>query len=627
MELPDWPDEAALNGLRELLGQPEAMWTSPLQRDAVMTVLNTKKDVLAILTTSSGKSMISLIPAMLEHNLVTVLILPLKSLITDYKRKLEKMGLPFLHYTGKDVSRGYCTPNLVLVSVDLAREQHWRQWIAEVDIVKNVRRFCFDEGHYPLTDAKFRESVRDIFMIRSLPCQLVVFSGTVSPKCEPTIKEMFMLDDDVEVFRSPSTNRPEFQLVKATLPLKSSILDVVSHLWTVHAPKFTPEERGLIFVPFIELGQSISTHLNCEFYNSQDPDDTKESIYTRWREGKYKVMVSTSAFSCGNDYAHIPLIIHAGTPREMIGYIQEISRGGRNRKQTFCYLIPGSKWSSASSTELDALLGVKEMADICFGSNNNCIRYAITKYNDGQGIYCGEDKNNFQCSICLPTAGLMPTQLTSIINPFKRKAASDISPMKASKTSKIYNLPVQHPEVLSDSRKETMARIKTAQQKIFSEDEKLFLNIQFNLNMLHGECTACFWMVQHTDSIYQEGRHDFKKCKFHQLPAGMEYITFKSLIHYNPRIHHKICYICHVPNFGDRLHSTFNGPGDCEYLDIILPTLYFGFMNKKKELEKKLDVKWWGLEQYAHWLCGKLVKPKEQSNLISAFLVISNNLM
>ena len=112
MKLPDWPEQAALDGLRKLLGQPDATWTSPLQRDAVMTVLNTEKDVLAILTTSSGKSMLSLIPALLERHLVTVLILPLKSLITDYKRKLDKMHFPYLHYTGQHIPRGYCTPNL-----------------------------------------------------------------------------------------------------------------------------------------------------------------------------------------------------------------------------------------------------------------------------------------------------------------------------------------------------------------------------------------------------------------------------------------------------------------------------------------------------------------------------------
>ena len=622
MEPVDWTEKAALDGLRTLLDQPEATWTSTLQRDSVMTVLNTQQDVLAILTTSSGKSMLSLIPALLEHHLVTVLILPLKSLITDYKRKLDKMHLPYLHYTGQHVPRGYCTPNLVLVSVDLAREQHWKQWIAEINTIKPVRRFCFDEGHYPLTDANFRESVRDIYMIRSLPCQLVVYSGTIAPKCEPTLKEMFMFHPNVKIIRSPSTNRPEFQLIKGDLQSTSSILEVVHHLWTEHARTFTANERALIFVPFIELGRHLSTMLHCEFYNSRDADDITESVYTRWREGTHKVMVSTSAFSCGNDYAHIPLIIHAGTPREMIGYIQEISRGGRDKKHTFCYLLPISKWSSASSTELDDLLGVKEMAEICFGSNSHCLRYAITKYNDGQGVYCGENPNDLRCSSCLPTAGFLPS---APVPSLKRKTmTSDLAPIKSNKIIKLDPLP-EAP--MSDSMKETWARIKAAERAISAEEDAVFSNVQNNLNMLLGECAACFWMEQHTSSVYQEERHEFKKCRFHQSASGADYIRFKSRIHYDTRIHRKICFICHVPNFGDKLHTTFGGPSSCQYLDIILPTLYCGYVNKKEALEKEFGLKWWGIEQYAHWLGGKLVKPKERSNLISAYLVICNKLM
>lgn len=230
MELGDWEEEEALDALRRLVNNPTATWTSPLQRDTVMTVLNTTSDVLAVLTTSSGKSMLPLIPALLENNLLTVLILPLKSLVTDYKRKLEAMAVPYLHYTGSNIPRGHCTPNLVLVTVDMARQDHWIQWIGEVDCVKHVQRFCFDEGHYPLTDANFRGSVRNIYTVRSLPRQLVVFTGTLPPKSEPTIKEMFLLHESVKVFRSTSTNRPEFQLIKAVRQQKSVLPTIVNKL-------------------------------------------------------------------------------------------------------------------------------------------------------------------------------------------------------------------------------------------------------------------------------------------------------------------------------------------------------------------------------------------------------------
>ena len=61
--------------------------------------------------------------------------------------------------------------------------------------------------------------------------------------------------------------------------------------------------------------------------------------------------------------------------------------------------------------------------------------------------------------------------------------------------------------------------------------------------------------------------------------------------------------------------------------DVVLFQILCGYVNKKEVLEKEFGLKWGGIEQYAHWLGGKLVKPKERSNLISAYLVICNKLM
>jgi hypothetical protein len=622
VELGDWEEEEVLDALRRLLKNPTATWTSNLQQDAIMAVANTNKDILAILTTGSGKSMLSLIPAIMEHNLITVLILPLKSLIMDYKRKLEEMDVPYLHYSGRHTPRGHCAANLVIVSVEMAREDHWRQWLAEVDTVKRVQRFCFDEGHYPLTDANFRHSMRNIFLIRTLPRPLVVFSGTISPTCEPAIKEMFMLYEDVCVFRSPCTNRPEFQLIKAVPQSKSDVPEIVKELWTRHSSDFSEQDRALVFVPFLDFGHAIASKLGCQFYNSDDSEEQKQQVYSSWRSGECKIMISTSAFSCGNDYAHVRLVIHAGTPRQMIGYIQEISRGGRDKKKTSCYLLPISQWSSTSSTELDDLLGVKEMEAMCFGTTKECIRYQVTKYNDGRGVRCGEDEKNHPCSFCQPNVGVLPLLLTSTkINPLKRKSTVDHPEAKAPKLIKIDKPSM---ETMLPSMAAGWKKIEAAKQAIFAEDAKTLDALEINLNLVFGDCAMCFWTNQLNDSVYVKGKHEFRRCKFHQSKSSADYIKLKNLIHYDSKIHHKICYICHVPNFGEKLHGPFKGPGSCQYIDIILPTLYFGITNYKAELEKEFKMTWPTLMHFGKWLCSKPVKEEEKSNLVTMYLVICN---
>jgi hypothetical protein len=51
-------------------------------------------------------------------------------------------------------------------------------------------------------------------------------------------------------------------------------------------------------------------------------------------------MVCTSAFGVGNDYPHTRFVIHAGNPFEMIGYIQEVARAGRDKEMATCILVP-----------------------------------------------------------------------------------------------------------------------------------------------------------------------------------------------------------------------------------------------------------------------------------------------
>lgn len=454
---------------------------------------------------------------------------------------------------------------------------------------------------------------------------------------------MFMLHDDARVFRSPSTNRPEFQLIKATPQQSSMLPNVVDELWRRHVSAFVTSDRALVFVPSMAIGRAITAQIGCEFFNSEDQNLDKSGVYDRWREGKHKIMVSTCAFSCGNDYGHVRLVIHAGTPRQMIGYIQEISRGGRDKQQTFCYLLPTSKWGSASSTELDAYLGVNEMAKMCFGINKECLRHMITKYNDGHGVSCGDDKDNFGCSFCLPTAGLMPSLLTSSsTNPLKRKTVLD-RPDNFKKAKPIQQppvpvlMPVTAPmtmlmpapapmpaaTVMSASMRKTWDKIQKAKQGKFSADVEIMQALQTNLKLMVGQCAACFWLDKlSAGSKYRAGQHEFTACNFLKLVGGQDYCKFKDCITYNGNIHSKICFICHVPSFGEKLHGKFQGPNSCRYLDIILPTLFFGYVNLKSDLEPKFQLTWPTLMEFAAWLSGKLIKPNEKSNLVSVFMYI-----
>ena len=82
-------EERAKAVLRKLLDKPDAEWSCDEQRQAVLLACKGEEDGLILMKTGSGKTMVALIPTVLDKKRITVLILPLKSLITDYKAKLD----------------------------------------------------------------------------------------------------------------------------------------------------------------------------------------------------------------------------------------------------------------------------------------------------------------------------------------------------------------------------------------------------------------------------------------------------------------------------------------------------------------------------------------------------------
>ncbi|KAF8553383.1 hypothetical protein OG21DRAFT_1485434 [Imleria badia] len=60
------------------------------------------------------------------------------------------------------------------------------------------------------------------------------------------------------------------------------------------------------------------------------------------------IMIATSAFSTGNDYPHVHLVLHLDKLFEMLEYIQGKGRAGRDSAPVLCYtLVPAKQWKES----------------------------------------------------------------------------------------------------------------------------------------------------------------------------------------------------------------------------------------------------------------------------------------
>ena len=403
-------EDQALQALGNLLNIPNPEWSSPTQCAAVLATLHLEHDIIAILATGSGKTMLALIPSLIEHNRITVVILSLRSLISDYKRKLDKMALSHEVYE-EYTDRLNGKHNLLLVSADMARTHDWRHCLSELNERKPIIRMVFDEGHIPLTAQTFRQCLQNIEEIRFLPVQLVVLTGTVFSTSIPALVEAYGLGLDTQIFRTP-TNRPELEYRWMPSIAKKDISSTTFTAVHDHLPSDSGA-RGLVFVSLLIYGAELAKSLDCDFYSGQAgiSNTAREEMYNRWITGEKRVMVCTSAFGAGNDYSHVRLVVHVGTPFEMVDYVQEVSRGGRDKQTAICILLPISINNPNLAVSEKDYGGKQKMYDALVSSN--CIRYLLTSAMDDTGVYCLDDGQNRLCSRCASKSTRYHSESTS----------------------------------------------------------------------------------------------------------------------------------------------------------------------------------------------------------------------
>jgi len=396
-------EEDALRALRTLLQKPEATWKTPQQSLAVMAVLDRQHDVIAVLPTNAGKSMVAIIPPLLETDLVTVIILPLRILILDFQRKLKAMGIPFYTYESNTHRIQLGSSNIILVSADLVKWDSWRQASLVLHQHRPIARQIVDEAHIPLLSQDFRHALRNMSDIRtSLPVPLVLLTASAHPDLLKAMRREYGIEENAVVIRGPS-NRPELRYQWQSVENMDAMLDVIAD--AVRTNIRLQEDRAMIFVPWKALGESIAERLGYPLYKGGPDNNNKNAAtYQSWLSGHSPIVVATSAFGTGNDYAHVRLVIHACAPYEMVNYVQEVSRAGRDGLPALCLLLtmsgPGFRPPQAQSVPEPDLAGKGVMSKALCQTHRECIRHTITAYNDGRGVECLLDPLNQVCSRC-----------------------------------------------------------------------------------------------------------------------------------------------------------------------------------------------------------------------------------
>lgn len=395
---------------------PQAQWKIQEQRNAIEALLKLQGDVVVALPTGIGKTAIAILPSLVENG-YTIIIIPLIALKEDWIRRLTELNIPFEHYDGSLTGHLKGHTNLILVSSDMAKFNHWEEALQDLHQRRPVIRQVVDEAHLYFTDPTFRpEAMGNPHNLRFLDAQMVLMSGTIPIKAESFLVDAFVLQKH-QVFRHHSARKElTYILGKPARDIEEMIVNFQNFLHKNQTETvWLEQDRYLIFTTFMDDGLKIAEKLGLEFYHADSPkfpvtDEERRARYMRWTNGHFKGLVASTALSAGNDYSHVRITAHLQSPFDMVTFIQQSSRAGRDGRKAHCLLLTKTYPLNVKSNEVDKkygdLRGCKAMRSYAHpGSGISgpqaCLRYHITSENDVEGFSCYDFDEDFEvCSMC-----------------------------------------------------------------------------------------------------------------------------------------------------------------------------------------------------------------------------------
>ncbi|WKT54184.1 Helicase superfamily 1/2, ATP-binding domain [Fusarium oxysporum f. sp. vasinfectum] len=195
---------------RRLYNDPDLQLRRPGQRDALLATvgLHAPEQVVVVLATGSGKTLIFMVGAALEGSATTILILPTVALSGNMLGRLDKVALK--HHIWHPGSRR--SAPIVIVSAEAACTESFLEYANQLCSRQQLDRIVVDECHLTITAGSYRRSMSQLaWHVRQIRTQTIWLTATLPP----VYQELFIEHNKLvrpHVIRE-STNRPNIRYI------------------------------------------------------------------------------------------------------------------------------------------------------------------------------------------------------------------------------------------------------------------------------------------------------------------------------------------------------------------------------------------------------------------------------
>jgi ATP-dependent DNA helicase RecQ len=302
------------------------------QAEVISSVLGGRNTVV-VMPTGAGKSLCYQLPAVMLEG-VTLVISPLIALMQDQVDALTARGIAatFVNSTLSDIERAnrqHRIANGEFKLVYAAPERFRSEAFVNAVLKAGLALFAVDEAHcISQWGHDFRPDYAMLGKIRKrlLPPRTVALTATATPEVREDVAKVLLMKDP-QVFVA-GFDRPNLFLEVATVTgetdKKHAVISLARELG-----------GGVLYCPTRRMAESLHEALDDDgvpavLYHAGMDDNSRREAQEKFMGEPNAVAVATNAFGMGIDKPDIRFVAHAGVPRAVEAYYQEIGRAGRD---------------------------------------------------------------------------------------------------------------------------------------------------------------------------------------------------------------------------------------------------------------------------------------------------------
>ncbi|KAK7583650.1 hypothetical protein V3481_012931 [Fusarium oxysporum f. sp. vasinfectum] len=381
-------EDEMTDGLRRLLG-PKATWRSDKQAECMRSIMALKADQTAInvLPTGAGKSILFMLPAVMQDTGTSIVVVPFVALMDDLVARATDMGVDCIRYRSSMNSGREGMPRaarLIVVSADIVSSAEFSGYVDGLSCTGLLQRIFVDECHTVIMDIGYRAKLGELIGLRRFGCPLVLLTATLPVVLEDWFRGEMLAKSAVMVRdRTVKPNcRYEVQQVK---PGRDAVEDRTVEVIKQLDRDMTGCQKGVIYCRSKSQCEAIADEIGCGFHHSGMSEKDRHEARTAWIEGRHtsRWIAATTGLGTGIDIEGIVAVVHMEKPYGLVDFVQQTGRGGRRAGEVVRSIIVHDGRRQREDQHQSFVDDINQAQMEAFILTPGCRRAVISAFMDG----------------------------------------------------------------------------------------------------------------------------------------------------------------------------------------------------------------------------------------------------